>query len=151
MKKTIELFVDAPDHIDAELMELLLYLSDNEISLIKCVVIGILMTNRNISNEQLEPIHAKYRNENRESLSGSLTVLLPEDINVFNKFVNTLQQHFYLLSYIEHFFHRPLFLNFISLYFPTEGICTFSASFCFVKNIEGEPTQTEQALPRYIC
>lgn len=94
MKKTIELFVDAPDHIDAELMELLLYLSDNEISLIKCVVIGILMTNRNIFNEQLESIHAKYRNENRESLSGSLTVLLPEDINVFNKFVNTLQQHF---------------------------------------------------------
>lgn len=61
MKKPIEVMVDVPDCIDGELLELLLYLSDRETVLVKGVVTGILMTGNNISADQLNAIHEKYR------------------------------------------------------------------------------------------
>lgn len=61
MKKPIEVMVEVPDHVDSELLELLLYLSDSEMNLVKGIVTGILMANGNISNEQLSAIHAKYK------------------------------------------------------------------------------------------
>ena len=61
MKRPIEIMVDVPDHVDGELLELLLYLSDSETSLVKGIVTGILMADGNISNEQLNAIHAKHK------------------------------------------------------------------------------------------
>lgn len=61
MKRPIEIMVDVPDHVDCELLELLLYLSDSEINLVKGIVTGILMADGNISTEQLNAIRAKHK------------------------------------------------------------------------------------------
>ena len=61
MKKSIESVIDIPDHIDGELLELLLYLSDEETNMVKGIVTGMLMVYGSISSEELNAIHAKYK------------------------------------------------------------------------------------------
>lgn len=61
MKKKIEFEVDIPDFCDSELSELILYLSESEMNLLKGIVSGMILKSGRLSAEQLASIRSKHK------------------------------------------------------------------------------------------